>query len=81
MDRTVATGTGFTAQYRPPVANMFESLDTCPDELVLFFHHLPYDLRFHSGKTLIQHVYDSHYEGAGTGGKICRTMEIAEGSD
>jgi alpha-glucuronidase len=63
MDRTVATGTGYTAQYHPPVSDTFESLDTCPDELVLFFHHLPYDHVLHSGKTLIQHVYDSHYEG------------------
>jgi alpha-glucuronidase len=63
MDRTVATGTGYTAQYHSPVSDMFESLETCPDELVLFFHHLPYDYVLHSGKTLIQHVYDSHYEG------------------
>ena len=30
MDRTVATGTGFIGQYRPPVAAMFESLDNLP---------------------------------------------------
>jgi alpha-glucuronidase len=63
MDRTVATGTGYTAQYHHPVSDMYESLATCPDELVLFFHHLPYNYVLHSGKTLIQHVYDSHYEG------------------
>jgi alpha-glucuronidase len=63
MDRTVATGTGYTAQYHPPVSDTFESLKTCPDELVLFFHHLPYDYVLDSGKTLIQHVYDSHYDG------------------
>jgi len=63
MDRTVATGTGYTAQYHPPVSDMYESLKTCPDKLVLFFHHLPYDYKLHSGKTLIQHVYDTHYAG------------------
>ncbi len=63
MDRTVATGTGFIGQYRPAVAAQFESLQTCPDELLLFFHHVPYDHVLHSGKTVIQHVYDSHYEG------------------
>jgi alpha-glucuronidase len=30
----------------------------------LFFHHVPYTYVLHSGKTVIQHVYDSHYEGA-----------------
>jgi alpha-glucuronidase len=64
MDRTVATGTGFIGQYRPPVAKVYESLETCPDELLLWMHHVPYTRVLHSGKTVIQHIYDSHYEGA-----------------
>jgi alpha-glucuronidase len=64
MDRTVATGTGFIGQYRPAVARMFESLATCPDDLLLFMHHVPYTHVLHSGKTVIQYIYDSHYEGA-----------------
>jgi alpha-glucuronidase len=64
MDRSVATGTGFAGQYRPPVAKIYESLATTPDELVLFFHHVPYTYNLHSGKTVIQYIYDSHYEGA-----------------
>ena len=64
MDRTVTTGTGFTAQYPTQVARLYESLETCPDSLLLFFHHVPYAHRLHSGKTVIQYIYDSHYEGA-----------------
>ncbi len=64
MDRTAATGTGYVDQYRPPVANMYESPNTTPDELLLFFHHVPYTHVLHSGKTVIQHIYDSHYAGA-----------------
>ena len=64
MDRTVATGTGFVGQYRPPVAKIYESLSTTPDELLLFFHHVPYTYELHSKKTVIQYIYDSHYEGA-----------------
>ncbi len=64
MDRTVATGTGFVGQYAPAVARMYESLDTCPDDLLLFMHHVPYTYVLHSGKTVIQYLYDSHYEGA-----------------
>ena len=37
MDRTTATGTGFVGQYSPVVAGRYESLKTCPDELLLFF--------------------------------------------
>jgi alpha-glucuronidase len=64
MDRTVATGTGFIGQYAPAVASVYESLKTCPDNLLLFMHHVPYTHVLHSGKTVIQHIYDSHYEGA-----------------
>lgn len=64
MDRTVATGTGYIGQYSPSVAAMFESLATCPDALLLFMHHVPYTYMLHSGKTVIQHIYDSHYQGA-----------------
>jgi alpha-glucuronidase len=64
MDRTVATGTGFAGQYRSPVARIYESLASTPDELLLFFHHVSYGYVLHSGKTVIQHIYDSHYEGA-----------------
>jgi alpha-glucuronidase len=64
MDRTVATGTGFISQYSPPVAAMYESLASTPDDLLLFFHHVPYTYKLRSGRTVIQHIYDSHYEGA-----------------
>jgi alpha-glucuronidase len=64
MDRTNATGTGYIGQYSPEVAAMYESLKTCPDNLLLFFHHVSYKYVLHSGKTVIQHIYDSHYDGA-----------------
>jgi alpha-glucuronidase len=64
MDRTTATGTGYIGQYPPAVASTFESLATCPDDLLLFLHHVPYTYKLHSGRTVIQYIYDSHYEGA-----------------
>jgi alpha-glucuronidase len=64
MDRTAATGTGFIGQYRPEVAKVYESLATCPDDLLLFMHHVPYTHVLRSGKSVIQHLYDAHYEGA-----------------
>jgi alpha-glucuronidase len=64
MDRTVATGTGYIGQYSPAVAARFESLKTCPEDLLLFMHHVPYTYGLRSGKTVIQHFYDAHYAGA-----------------
>jgi len=64
VDRTVSTGTGYAGQYPAAAAAMYESPHTCPDELLLFFHHVPYDTRLGSGKTVIQHIYDTRFEGA-----------------
>ncbi|WBB80586.1 alpha-glucuronidase [Micromonospora sp. WMMD882] len=63
VDRTRATGTGFTGQYPPPWSEVYESPETCPDELLLFFHHVPYGHVLHSGVTVIQHIYDTHFAG------------------
>ena len=38
---------------------------SCPDELLLFFHHVPYGHVLHSGSTVIQHIYDTHFAGRG----------------
>lgn len=66
MDRTVGTGTGYAGQYPAEVARMYEDIGTTPDDLLLWFHHVNYTHRLHSGKTVIQHFYDAHYSGAET---------------
>ena len=66
MDRTTATGTGYIGQYPPELAAKYENLATCPDDLLLFMHHVPYTHVLHDGKTVVQYVYDAHYEGAAT---------------
>ncbi|MEU0411483.1 alpha-glucuronidase [Streptomyces griseorubiginosus] len=63
VDRSVASGTGFAGQYAKPWAEVYESPGTCPDELLLFFHHVSYGHMLKSGKTVIQHIYDTHFEG------------------
>jgi alpha-glucuronidase len=79
MDRTVATGTGFIGQYRPGVAAMFESLATCPEALLLFMHHVPYDHRLRSGATVIQHIYDRHFAGAAEAADFVRRWSALRG--
>jgi alpha-glucuronidase len=63
VDRTVATGSGFTGQYPEPLAGRYENVYTCPDELLLFFHHVPYDHVLQNGRTVLQHIYDTHFQG------------------
>ncbi|MDP9794937.1 alpha-glucuronidase [Catenuloplanes nepalensis] len=63
VDRTVASGTGFAGLYPYPWDRVFESLTDCPDELLLFMHHVPYTHVLRSGRTVIQHIYDTHFDG------------------
>ena len=57
---------------------MYESLTTCPDEILLFMHHVPYTHVLHSGKTVIQHIYDVHYQGADEAARLCVEVARAE---
>ncbi len=62
VDRS-SRGTGYAQQYYPENAEQYEDPLKCPEELLLFFHHIPYTWKLSTGKTLIQHIYDTHFEG------------------
>ncbi|HYW70475.1 MAG TPA: alpha-glucuronidase family glycosyl hydrolase [Pyrinomonadaceae bacterium] len=51
FDRT-ATGSNNVAQYHAPVRDRFANLDSCPEKFLLWFHHVPWDYRLHSQRTL-----------------------------
>ncbi|SEC00828.1 alpha-glucuronidase family glycosyl hydrolase [Terriglobus roseus] len=78
MDRT-ARGSGYIQQYPPELAAQYESLATVPDNLLLFFHHVPYDHRLHSGKTLVQSIYDTHYASARAAAEYVPQWKSLEG--
>lgn len=63
VDRTEETGSGYSTQYHKDNFKLYNDVSTCPDELLLFFHHVPYRHKLHSGKTVIQHIYDTHFKG------------------
>ena len=79
MDRTMATGTGFIGQYSAEVQKIYEPLEKCPDDLLLFMHHVPYTFVLHSGKTVIQYLYDSHYAGAEEGATLVTEWKSLHG--
>jgi alpha-glucuronidase len=64
VDRT-RNGTGYTAQYQPYLRDLYENTATCPEEMILYFHRLPYDYKLKDGRTMIQYIYDTHFEGDG----------------
>lgn len=79
MDRTVKNGTGNAGQYAPAVAQVYEDIESTPDNLLLWFHHVNYTHQLKSGKTVIQHFYDAHYEGAKTAQAFVGQWESLKG--
>lgn len=63
IDRTSATGTGYASLYTPEVSKIFEDKSQTQDEILLFFHYVEYGQLLKNGKTLIQTIYDQHFEG------------------
>lgn len=64
MDRTTWNGTGYAGQYPPELTEHYNNIDTVEDNLLLWFHHVPYTHILKSGISVIQHFYDAHYSGA-----------------
>lgn len=79
FDRTKAGGTGYAAQYSEPWRSRYESLADCPEDLLLFFHHVPYTHRLKNGSTLIQELYDRHFAGVETARGFLRDWETLRG--
>jgi alpha-glucuronidase len=60
FDRT-ATGSNALGQYAPEAAKKWSDPATCPAEFLLWFHHLPWDHRLRSGRTLWDEIC-FHYQ-------------------
>lgn len=79
MDRTIENGTGNAGYYPTEIAEIYNDVDKTPDNLLLWFHHVPYTQRLKSNKTVIQHFYDAHYEGAASAQTFAKQWELLEG--
>jgi alpha-glucuronidase len=51
FDRTTK-GSNAVGQYHEPLRSMFNDVNTCPETFLLWFHHLPWDYKMRSGRTL-----------------------------
>ena len=58
-----ATGSNATAQYAPPLAETFNDPKKTPNELLLWFHHLPWNYQMNSGNSLWDDLGLTYQEG------------------
>ena len=63
FDRT-ATGSNALAQYFPGARKQWEDLNTCDEKFLLWFHHVPWDHKMKSGRTLWDELCFRYYSGA-----------------
>ena len=55
------SGSNATAQYPEPYASQYASIETCPEEYLLWFHHVPWTYRMPDGSTMWETLC-RHYE-------------------
>lgn len=77
FNRTTNGGSGNTRQYPDNLYNIYNNVETCPEQFLLWFHHLPWTYRLHSGETLwdaLCHQYDQGVREAEAFAKIWKGM-------
>ena len=62
FDRT-PSGSNATSQYAPEIAKIFNAPETCPEEYLLWFHHLPWDYKLKNGVILWDAIALKYQEG------------------
>lgn len=55
FDRS-SKGTDAVGQYPEPYRSLYDNIETCPEEYLLWFHHVPWNYRMKSGSTLWQEL-------------------------
>jgi alpha-glucuronidase len=59
------TGSGFTAQYFPILAARYGDIDSVPEDLLMWFHHVPWDRRLRSGRIFWDELVSRYELGVG----------------
>ena len=62
FDRS-SMGTDAVSQYRPEIAKLYDNIETCPENLLLWFHHVPWDYKMKDGSTLWESMQAEYHEG------------------
>jgi alpha-glucuronidase len=77
FDRT-SRGSKALSQYAAPVQEKYESLQNCPEEYLLWFHHVRWDYKMKSGKTLWQELCYKYSQGVDSVRWMQRTWAAME---
>jgi alpha-glucuronidase len=62
FDRT-ENGSNALSQYAPEIRQLYGNIKTCPEEYLLWFHHVPWKFKMRSGRTLWDELCYKYYTG------------------
>ena len=71
FDRS-SKGTDAVSQYRPEIASLYDNIETCPENLLLWFHHVPWDYKMKDGSTLWESLQSEYHGGV----LLVETMQV-----
>ena len=74
FDRT-HMGSDATSQYREPYCSLYDDPSTCPENLLLWFHHLPWTYRMNSGRTLWEELQYRYNRGVAEVEDFCKVWQ------
>ena len=78
FDRS-SKGSNAVSQYSTAVKNKFDKLESCPEEFLLWFHHVPWSYKLKNGQTLWNGMVDKYYGGAESVKKMQNDWESIKG--
>lgn len=61
-----SSGTNALEQYAPSVRAIYDNVENCPEKYLLWFHHVTWDYKMTSGRTLWEELCYSYHRGADT---------------
>ena len=65
------TGSDAVSQYREPLNKIYNDLESCPEEYLLWFHHVPWNYQMKSGLTLWQEMQEKYNSGVRDVERFC----------
>jgi alpha-glucuronidase len=74
-----STGSNALSQYSPEVRSQFENINTCPEELLLWFHHVSWDHKMKSGRTLWDEICFKYNKGVNDVSAMQQTWDKQQG--
>lgn len=73
-------GTDYIGQYPEHLRKLYNDPAQCPENMLLFFHRMRYDHVMKDGRTMLQRLYDDHFEGCEEAERLLEEWKAMEGA-